>query len=81
MALLADHIRQANHNQECAKFMLGDTTMRDWAITAAFYSAIHFVEAGFTTIAAIEHSETTPHARGGLGKFRNSYRDRDDKST
>jgi hypothetical protein len=67
MADLVDHIAQAKHNFECASKFLIDTQCRDWAITAAFYAAVHFAEAGFTTT-DIGHSETgrpqneDPHA-------------------
>jgi len=44
MANSTDHISQAKHNTECARRFLSGC--RDWAITAAFYAAIHYVEAG-----------------------------------
>ena len=47
MANLIDHIAQADHNRVCAEKFLNDCQCRDWAITATFYSALHFVEAGF----------------------------------
>ncbi len=48
-----DHISQAIHNRQCAaKFLAG---CRDWAITAAFYAAIHYVEAGLVAT-EVEHS-------------------------
>jgi hypothetical protein len=46
---LIAHIRQAKHNLECAERFLSNAECRDWAITAAFYAAIHFVEAGLTS--------------------------------
>lgn len=42
------HINQGHHNYRCAK-SLSVTPYQDWAITAAFYAAIHFAEACFTT--------------------------------
>jgi hypothetical protein len=57
MADFIDHLNQAKHNLGCATKFLNDCQCRDWAITAAFYSALHFVEAGFTTITDIVHSD------------------------
>lgn len=56
MADFIDHLMQARHNLSCAAKFLNDSQCRDWAITAAFYSALHFVEAGFTTTDII-HSD------------------------
>ena len=56
MADFIDHVGQAKHNLSCAKKFLDDNRCRDWAITAAFYSALHFVEAGFT-ITNIIHTD------------------------
>ena len=60
MADFIDHVQQAKHNLSCANTFLNLGTCRDWAITAAFYSAVHFVEAGFSTIPHIRH--TSSHA-------------------
>ncbi len=49
MADFIDHVKQANHNQNCAAKFANSRDTLDWAITAAFYSAIHFVEAGIAT--------------------------------
>lgn len=56
MADLVDHVAQAKHNLDCASKLLNDTQCRDWAITAAFYAAVHFAEAGFTAT-EIGHSD------------------------
>lgn len=56
MADFIDHVNQAKHNLSCARKLVGDNQCRDWAITAAFYSALHFVEAGFT-ITNIVHTD------------------------
>jgi len=67
VADLLDHVAQAKHNLDCAAKFVQDTQCRDWVITAAFYSAVHFVEAGFTAT-SIGHSDTKrpqdeePHA-------------------
>lgn len=44
MAELPVHISQAEHNEKTAEFLL-DKPFFDWAITACFYSAIHYFEA------------------------------------
>ena len=41
------HLNQAKHNQACAQHLLQRSTWRDWAITAAFYAAVHFTQAAF----------------------------------
>jgi len=72
VADLISHIEQAKHNEKCAVFLI-DTApkYRDWAITAAFYAAVHLVEACFTTQKAIGHTESAPD-RGNQEKH--SYR-------
>jgi hypothetical protein len=68
MADLIAHIEQANHNEECSNFLLANRMeARDWAITAAFYAAVHLVEACFTAVGDIGHTEAVcadeePHA-------------------
>lgn len=69
MADLVDHVRQAAHNEACAKFLLHDKPeYRDWAITAAFYSAVHLVEACFSTMQEIGHTETADDRADDEGK-------------
>jgi len=59
------HIDQANHNEQCARFLIDDAPeYRDWAITAAFYAAVHLAEASFFTHSDIGHSATAKD-RGG----------------
>ncbi len=57
MADLVDHIAQAKHNLACASKLIRDIQCRDWAITATFYSAVHFAEAGFTAVSDVGHSD------------------------
>lgn len=45
MAEFAVHILQANHNRDVANLLIEQHPFHDWAITAAFYAAIHFFEA------------------------------------
>ena len=72
MADLLAHVEQARHNETCANLILAtDVNARDWAITAAFYSAVHLVEAGFTTMHNIGHSEmAADRGKRGLHKYR-----------
>lgn len=40
------HLAQAKHNDEFANRLIeGDEDVYDWAITATFYSALHYLEA------------------------------------
>jgi hypothetical protein len=59
---LLSHIEQANHNENCAKHLLTQpkAPFRDWAITAAFYCAVHLAEACFSTRNDIGHTDTAP---------------------
>ncbi len=50
MADLVCHLKQSKHNLSCAKTLLNVANSRDWAITACFYAAIHFVEAGLIAV-------------------------------
>jgi len=48
MANRAEHIEQAKHNQEWANLIITtNPKYRDWAITSAFYAALHYAEACF----------------------------------
>lgn len=59
MADFIAHITQAKHNERCANYLLENAPeFRDWAITAAFYAAVHLVEACFTSRHDIGHTET-----------------------
>lgn len=61
MADLISHIEQARHNEKCANYLLENAPeFRDWAITAAFYAAVHLVEACFTSRRDIRHTEIAP---------------------
>ncbi len=71
MANLPDHVAQAKHNLACAAKFLQDGTCNDWAITSAFYSALHFAEAGFA-FTEIEHTESSCPR----DEDRHSYRER-----
>ena len=57
MGSFIDHLNQAKHNIACAEEFLDNCDCYDWAVTAAFYAALHFVEAGFTCT-PVGHTET-----------------------
>jgi len=57
MAEFAVHIKQADHNRQVALALLQQEPFHDWAITAAFYSAIHLFEA-WLYHRGPKHSET-----------------------
>lgn len=75
MADLLEHLNQANHNEQCANEILAQIPdFRDWAITSAFYSAVHLAEAVFTSIPEIGHSEVAQDRATNEEKHR--YRSR-----
>lgn len=56
MASKAVHLSQAEHNEKLAiQLVSGD--YYDWACTAAFYSALHYVEANFFEVPEIVHTD------------------------
>lgn len=56
MASKTVHQTQAKHNELIAKkLVVGD--YYDWACTAAFYSALHYIEAKFNDIQEIGHTD------------------------
>ena len=59
MSSLLAHIWQAGRNERLAKRLLDEADFKEWIITVSFYSAIHFVEAAFTSLAGIGHSEVS----------------------
>jgi hypothetical protein len=51
------HLIQARHNEDLIHFLDPDSIeFPDWVITATFYSALHYVEAGFNNNSNIWHS-------------------------
>ena len=51
MPLKHDHLSKAKHDEEfVASLDLATTPYLDWAITALFYAALHYVEAYFATM-------------------------------
>jgi len=53
------HLWQAGRNEKLARRLLSELGYKEWAVTVTFYSALHYVEAAFSQIASIEHSETS----------------------
>jgi hypothetical protein len=68
---LVSHIEQAKHNEKCAYFLMEKAPeFRDWAITAAFYAAVHLVEACFTSRSEIGHTEVAQDRASNEEKHR-----------
>ena len=53
------HLQQAQHNEGLLSELLTSLSYKDWLITVAFYSAIHYVEAAFFNNPAIGHTDTS----------------------
>lgn len=62
---LVTHVNQAIHNRKCADILLSEhsANYRDWAITAAFYAAVHYAEGSFTTDSAIKNYDQDKERR------------------
>ena len=58
MSKLVHHLAQAQHNEKLAQTLLNLPPYHDWAITAAFYAAIHYAEAAIFS-SQWTHSETS----------------------
>lgn len=53
------HLIQARHNEELIHLLdPGSREFPDWVITATFYSALHYSEAGFNNNSEILHSHS-----------------------
>ncbi len=50
------HLKQAEHNRKIAKKLAKDK-IRDWSVTSAFYSALHYIEASFISNPKVGHTE------------------------
>lgn len=70
MASASQHLRQAYHNESVANKLLSDNPVEfpDWAVTATFYAALHFVNHYFMRTASIAP---------GRHDIRSSYLNRD----
>jgi len=59
MTDFVSYIKQSKYNEEIAKYLLNSTKFHDWSITVAFYSAIHFVNAGLCFEGLVINFQTT----------------------
>lgn len=53
------HLYQAQHNESLLAELKASLCYKDWLVTVAFYTAIHYVEAYFFKDPAIIHTENT----------------------
>jgi hypothetical protein len=67
MASKEVHLAQARHNEDAA-LQLKDTDFYDWGCTAAFYSALHYIEAGFNDNPAVVHTSELYKTTKGVRK-------------
>jgi len=59
MSGLLAHLWQAGRNERLAKQLLSELTYKEWVVTVAFYSALHYVEAALNQVPGIVHAETS----------------------
>lgn len=58
------HLIQARHNEDLVQLLdPGSVEFPDWVITVTFYSALHYVEAGFSNNDNILHSHLEKKSR------------------
>ena len=62
------HLYQAQHNEGLLSELLASLSYKDWLVTVAFYSAIHYVEAAFFNNPAIGHTDTSIPMDPNTGK-------------
>lgn len=73
MASAEIHFDQAHHNEDLANFLLQNPQppkFLDWAITAAFYAAIHYVETVFFFTPDVLHTEQSVPIEPSSGRMR-----------
>jgi hypothetical protein len=58
MANETDHIKLANRNHDILHSLIDEGRFMDWAVTTAFYKAVHIVEAVFANDL---HTHSTSH--------------------
>ena len=66
------HLHQAEHNEGLLSELTASLSYKDWLVTVAFYSAIHYVEAAFFNIPAIGHTDTSIPTDPNTGKWLHS---------
>ncbi|MDY6833450.1 MAG: hypothetical protein SVY53_01440 [Chloroflexota bacterium] len=62
------HLSQARHNEEIADKLVQEPPFHDWAVTAAFYAAIHYFECWMFN-SSHKHSETSIPMSNGKIKY------------
>jgi hypothetical protein len=69
---LLAHLWQAGRNERLAKQLLEELIYKEWVVTVAFYSGLHYVEAALNQEPTIVHSETSipNNYQGGLHDWR-----------
>ena len=64
----AEHVAQAQHNLSFFRSLdLTSTSFLDWAVTATFYQAVHWIEAYFAVHGV--HSDTHRRRMQSIAKF------------
>lgn len=53
------HLSQAQHNERLLTELKASLSYKDWLVTVAFYTAIHYIEADFFNNPNIIHTEIT----------------------
>jgi len=53
------HLYQAQHNEQLLSELVANLSYKDWVVTVAFYTAMHYVEAHFFNDPNIIHSDTS----------------------
>lgn len=66
------HLYQAQHNEGLLSELLASLSYKDWLVTVAFYSAIHYVEAAFFNNPTIVHTDTCIPIDPNTGKWSHS---------
>jgi len=83
MPLTNQHIQQAEKNEVFfSSFDAGSTLYSDWAVTALFYAALHYVDAclGHLNFHPVSHAQRTPLIRHYLPQIFQWYRELKDES-
>jgi len=63
------HLSQAQHNERLLTELKATLSYKDWLVTVAFYTGIHYIEADFSNNPNIIHTEITiPTDRSGRWK-------------
>ena len=66
------HLYQAQHNEGLLSELMASLSYKDWLVTVAFYSAIHYVEAAFFNNPAIGHTDTSIPTDPNTGRWRDA---------